>query len=33
MEDNLNSGIPSDRFYVDWWIQSDHVKDKVDRVY
>ncbi len=32
MEDSLNAGIPSDRFYVDWWIQSDHVKDKVDRV-
>lgn len=26
MEDSLNRGIPSDRFKVEWWISSPHVK-------
>ncbi|HEK9099942.1 GNAT family N-acetyltransferase [Bacillus pfraonensis] len=25
MEDNLNRGLPSDRFKVEWWIDSSHV--------
>ncbi|WP_200894665.1 GNAT family N-acetyltransferase [Bacillus alveayuensis] len=27
MEDNLNYGLPSDRFKVEWWINSPHVID------
>ncbi len=27
MEDGLNSGLPSDRFQIDWWINSEHVAD------
>ncbi|WP_410489292.1 GNAT family N-acetyltransferase [Bacillus sp. DTU_2020_1000418_1_SI_GHA_SEK_038] len=27
MEDGLNSGLPSDRFKIDWWINSEHVAD------
>lgn len=26
MSDSLNKGLPSDRFLVEWWINSDHVK-------
>lgn len=26
MDDSLNKGLPSDRFVVEWWINSDHVK-------
>lgn len=25
MKDQLNAGVPSDRFQVEWWITSDHV--------
>lgn len=27
MNDSLNSGLPSDRFQVEWWINSRHVKE------
>lgn len=27
MEDGLNSGLPSDRFKIDWWINSGHVEN------
>lgn len=27
MEDNLNHGLPSDRFKVEWWINSEHLND------
>ncbi|WP_374723828.1 GNAT family N-acetyltransferase [Calidifontibacillus erzurumensis] len=27
MEDNLNQGLPSDRFQVEWWIQSEHLTE------
>jgi predicted GNAT superfamily acetyltransferase len=27
MKDQLNAGVPSDRFQVEWWITSDHVMD------
>jgi predicted GNAT superfamily acetyltransferase len=26
----LNSGLPSDRFYVEWWVTSNRVKSRVD---
>jgi predicted GNAT superfamily acetyltransferase len=26
MEDGLNQGLPSDRFQVEWWINSSHLK-------
>jgi predicted GNAT superfamily acetyltransferase len=29
MTDALNRGLPSDRFKVDWWIDSDHVKERL----
>lgn len=25
MEDGLNEGLPSDRFQIDWWLESDYV--------
>lgn len=25
MEDGLNKGLPTDRFKIDWWINSEHV--------
>ena len=28
MEDNLNNGLPSDRFKVEWWINSPHVTEQ-----
>lgn len=28
MEDGLNSGLPTDRFQVEWWINSKHVINK-----
>ncbi|WP_243292050.1 GNAT family N-acetyltransferase [Bacillus sp. FJAT-47783] len=28
MGDNLNKGLPSDRFKVEWWINSTHVKNQ-----
>lgn len=30
MQDDLNRGIASDRFQVDWWITSNRVKEKID---
>ena len=30
MEDGLNGGLPSDRFQVEWWINSEHVTHKVE---
>jgi predicted GNAT superfamily acetyltransferase len=27
MEDSLNQGLPSDRFKVEWWINSPHVEN------
>lgn len=30
MRDRLNSGLPSDRFQVDWYIASSHVVDSVE---
>ncbi len=29
MEDILNKGLPSDRFRVDWWLNSNHVTQHV----
>lgn len=29
MQDDLNAGLPSDRFQVDWWIASERVTDRV----
>lgn len=29
MTDILNAGVPSDRFLVEWWIQDDHVIQKL----
>ena len=29
MEDGLNRGLPSDRFQVDWWIDSERVRERV----
>ena len=26
----LNAGLPSDRFYVEWWVTSNRVKSRVD---
>lgn len=28
MEDSLNQGLPSDRFKVEWWINSSHVTEQ-----
>jgi len=28
VEDGLNAGLPTDRFQVDWWINSDHVLNR-----
>lgn len=28
MEDNLNRGLPSDRFKVEWWINSSHISKR-----
>jgi predicted GNAT superfamily acetyltransferase len=30
MADALNQGLPSDRFRVDWWIASDHVRRRIN---
>ncbi|WP_246145447.1 GNAT family N-acetyltransferase [Bacillus rubiinfantis] len=32
MEDPLNRGLPSDRFQVEWWIQSKHIKENENEV-
>jgi len=29
MRDMINRGLPSDRFYVEWWIKSNHVKKRL----
>ena len=31
MRDKLNYGMESDRFYVEWWINSNHVKRKIEK--
>jgi predicted GNAT superfamily acetyltransferase len=31
MRDGLNQGLPSDRFQVDWWVNSDRVKHRLSR--
>lgn len=28
--DGLNAGLPSDRFLLDWWVQSDWVRSRMD---
>jgi predicted GNAT superfamily acetyltransferase len=33
MRDDLNIGLPSDRFHVDWWITSDSVVSRVDKTF
>ena len=30
MEDEINMGIPSDRFRVEWWVTSNHVKNRLE---
>jgi len=29
MTDQLNQGLPSDRFRVDWWLETDHVTQRL----
>jgi predicted GNAT superfamily acetyltransferase len=31
MTDAINAGMPSDRFRVDWWVNSPRVADRLDR--
>jgi predicted GNAT superfamily acetyltransferase len=31
MHDSLNAGLPSDRFQVDWWINTERVKRRLSR--
>ena len=31
MHDGLNAGLPSDRFQVDWWINTDRVEQRLSR--
>ena len=31
MPDVLNAGLPSDRFEVAWWIESDRVRDRIQK--
>ena len=31
MEDELNAGLPSDRFQVDWWLRSRRVEQRLDK--
>ena len=31
MHDDLNAGLPSDRFQVDWWINTERVKPRLSR--
>jgi predicted GNAT superfamily acetyltransferase len=33
INDGLNQGAPTDRFYVDWWLASQWVKDHAARRY
>jgi predicted GNAT superfamily acetyltransferase len=30
MDDELNRGLPSDRFQVDWWLASPHVSQRLE---
>lgn len=30
MRDEINRGLPSDRFRVDWWIASEHVRRRLE---
>jgi predicted GNAT superfamily acetyltransferase len=30
MEDELNQGLPSDRFQVEWWIKSSHLEKELE---
>ena len=32
MSDEMNQGIPSDRFRVDWWIRSRHVEGRLENI-
>lgn len=29
MDDSLNQGLPTDRFQLEWWIEENHVNEKV----
>ena len=29
MRDELNEGLPSDRFRIDWWLNSEHVVNRL----
>lgn len=31
MQDNLNAGLPSDRFQVDWWLNTSRVKRRLGK--
>jgi predicted GNAT superfamily acetyltransferase len=31
MHDGLNTGLPSDRFQVDWWVNTERVKRRLSR--
>ena len=31
MQDGLNAGLPSDRFQVDWWLNTERVKRRLSR--
>ena len=33
LHDSLNAGIPTDRFRVDWWLDSEHVQAHRDKSY
>jgi predicted GNAT superfamily acetyltransferase len=30
MADGLNAGVPSDRFEIEWWLESDRVKQRIE---
>jgi len=32
MRDKLNYGVPSDRFYVEWWVDSKRVKNRLSGI-
>ena len=32
LRDGLNAGLPTDRFLVDWWVASDRVERRVQRM-
>ena len=31
MKDEVNYGLPSDRFYVEWWLSSERVKNRIEK--